>query len=325
MDSLAKIALQAGGRVKQLTLPSVVTKGMGTMNPSIFNDSGKLKVIIRVLNYILYHNESQLYQHEFGPLQYIHPENDKHLRTYNFYAELSDDLEIEWFTPVDFGIFEEAPKWEFVGLEDARLFKHGGELQICGVRRDTTYHGEGRMELYELKVKDNTAKTVCHSRIPAPGLDNTYCEKNWVPVLGKDPLTFVKWHNPVEVVQYHGNRVTSELKQSNFQTRADLRGGSQVIPYGDGYISITHEVYLHRSELGSKNATYRHRFIYYDKELNVVNMSKDFSFMDADIEFCCGLTRLYNGNFITSFGFQDNSAFLLEFPESVLHDTRLHK
>lgn len=325
MDSLGKIAIENyKGKVKQLTLPYYVTKGLGVMNPSIYNDNGTLKVIIRALNYILYHNESQRFQHEYGPLQYIHPEEDRHLRTYNYYAELDNDLNIVWYSPVDFGLLDNVPQWTFVGLEDARLFNFENDMYICGVRRDTTTNGEGRMELCRLKIENNTAKVNTRQRIPAPPPNNTYCEKNWAPVLGKTPLTFVKWHNPIEVVQYfEGNTKTVSLRDNRFATRADLRGSSQVIPYRDGYISITHEVYLHKSELGSKNATYRHRFVFYDKDFNITKITRDFCFMSADIEFCCGLAQKEN-KLYASFGFQDNSAFVLEMHEDILNDPRLY-
>ena len=39
--------------------------------------------------------------------------------------------------------------------------------------------------------------------------------------------------------------------------------------------------------------------------------------MDTRIEFCCGLAYK-DKNFIISYGFQDNAAFVLEMPEKIL-------
>ena len=39
--------------------------------------------------------------------------------------------------------------------------------------------------------------------------------------------------------------------------------------------------------------------------------------MDAKIEFCCGLAYL-DGNFLATFGYQDNAAFVLSIPENYL-------
>lgn len=319
--NLAQLALKNEGRIVQLVLPSGITRGMGAMNPSIFIDGDKILVNIRVLNYILYHNESQQYQHVYGPLQYIHPENDKTLTTYNYIAELDNDYKIKWFQPVDFSLLNSPPLWEFVGLEDGRLFKSGEDWYLAGVRRDTTTNGQGRMELSKIVISPDKVLEVGRERIPAPGADSTYCEKNWMPVIGAEPFTFIKWHHPTEIVKYH-NKETKQVSVKEapmFDIRADLRGGSQIVPYKDGYLGITHEVYLYKSELGSKNATYRHRFIYYDKDLSLVKTSKDFSFMDAHIEFCCGLA-VKDNKIIMSFGFQDNSAFILEMPERCLDE-----
>jgi hypothetical protein len=318
--NLANLAINNGGRIAQLILPSEVTKGMGTMNPSIFLDGDRILVNIRVLNYILYHNESQKYQHVWGPLQYIHPDDDKTLRTYNFIAELDEDLCIKWFQPVDTSMLDVNPIWEFIGLEDARLLKVDDKFYMTGVRRDTTTNGTGRMELSEITITPEKVKEVNRKRIPAPGLDNTYCEKNWMPVLGAEPFTYIKWCTPTEVVQYKdGKTTTIALNYHPFSFQADLRGGSQVVPFQGGYLAITHEVYLHRSDLGAKNATYRHRFVRFSKDLRITETSKEFSFMDADIEFCCGLAVKDNKVLIT-YGFQDNSAFILEMHKDTVND-----
>ena len=60
----------------------------------------------------------------------------------------------------------------------------------------------------------------------------------------------------------------------------DQRGSSQVIRWGSMYISITHEVDLFKNYLKQKDAIYRHRLVVWDQELNVVGLSKEFSFLD---------------------------------------------
>lgn len=323
--NLAQLALAHGGSVKQLILPVQDTQGMGVMNPSVFIDGDRTLVNIRVLNYILYHSESQKFYHIYGPLQYIHPDADPFLRTTNYLAELDDNLDIIKYSKIDTSSFDVTPVWEFVGLEDGRLFKHEDKLFLTGVRRDTTTHGQGRMELSEIKEIDGKVMEVSRVRIPAPEPDLTYCEKNWAIVLGRETPTYVKWHNPLEVVEYKDGKTTQLLvKDCNFETSADLRGSSQVIPFEDGYVSIVHEVYLFQSELGSKNARYRHRIVFYDKDLNITSVStKPFSFMDSEIEFCCGMA-IKDDDVLITFGFQDNSAFILKMPKGCLHDTRFN-
>lgn len=98
-----------------------------------------------------------------------------------------------------------------------------------------------------------------------------------------------------------------------------MRGGSQVISWKDYYIAITHEVDLFKSEVGRKDAIYRHRIILWDKEWNLIKWSDDFSIMGGHVEFCVGLA-LKDNEFLMTFGFQDNAAYLLKFPESVIEE-----
>jgi hypothetical protein len=69
--------------------------------------------------------------------------------------------------------------------------------------------------------------------------------------------------------------------------------------------------------VGRKDAIYYHRFIVWDKSWNIVSYSNEFNIMDGDVEFCIGLAKKDN-NLLMSFGFQDNAAYLLEFPISIL-------
>ena len=97
------------------------------------------------------------------------------------------------------------------------------------------------------------------------------------------------------------------------------RGGSQVIPWKDGYVAITHEVDLFNSEVGRKDAVYYHRIIYWDKKFNIKKWSNRFSIMGGHVEFCVGLAE-HKGNMLMTFGFQDNAAYLLKFSDSVLEE-----
>ena len=79
--NLVKQVIRAGGTLTPLIIPSEHTSGTGLMNPSVMVKDGKIIVIIRHVNYTFYHSEKKLFQHPYGPLTYIHPENDVHLRT----------------------------------------------------------------------------------------------------------------------------------------------------------------------------------------------------------------------------------------------------
>lgn len=313
----AKMAIDHGGSIHPLIIPAETTNGTGLMNPSVFVDGNRVLVNVRHVNYTLYHSENKRFQHKFGPLQYLNPENDIKLRTWNYLCVLDPNtFELSSINYVNTQKLDVEPLWEFIGLEDARVIKWHNELYLCGVRRDTTTNGEGRMELS--RIINN--KEFSRVRIPAPEPNNSYCEKNWMPILDQ-PFHWVKWTNPTEVVRYDpktNTTVTTHLDTANFVPGLpDQRGGSHVVPYKNFYVAITHEVDLTRPIVGQKDATYMHRFVVWDRDWNIVRITDAFTFMNADIEFCCGLAE-YQGNFLISFGFQDNCAFVLKVPTSVI-------
>jgi hypothetical protein len=320
--NLCKKVITNGGELIPLIIESTKTNGMGLMNPSIFNDNGKLILNLRHVNYTLCHCENeQLFNNRYGPLVYLNPENDITLTTTNYLCELDSDLSIKNSYKVDTSKLDVKPLWEFIGLEDVRLFRWDGKLYQCGVRRDTTTNGIGRMELSEIVYDNNTIKEISRERIPTVNNIESYCEKNWMPIIDI-PYHFVKWTNPVEVVRYDIiNKITETIyigKEVN-PTIPDFRGGSQVINYGEYRIALVHEVDLLNNRLGQKDANYRHRFLVFNKEWDIVRYSDPFSFMDGNIEFSCGMT-IYNDDLLISFGFQDNAAYLLKVPENLIHD-----
>lgn len=316
----AQYILSNGGTIHPIIISPEKTNGTGLFNPSIYNDGGKLIVNLRHCQYSIWHSEFDRFAHQYGPLVYLNPENDITLTTTNFICEMDDDLNIKSDNKVDTSQFDVKPLWEFVGLEDVRIFRWHEKLFMCGVRRDTTTNGQGRMELSEIEIIDGSIKEVSRTRIPTPNNADTYCEKNWMPILDQ-PYRFVKWTNPTEVVEYDPvEHKTTTIHMGQYTPKElDMRGGSQVIPWNDGYMCLVHETSLYKTEKGSKNATYRHRFVIWDKNFNNMRYSKVFSFMDGKIEFACGMAKKDENVYIT-FGFQDNCAFILKCDKKVIED-----
>ena len=289
------------------------------MNPSVFIDpDGDILVNVRVVNYILYHSENeQRFPSRWGPLAYLHPEKDQRLVTENYVVRLNSNLEITDCAKVEMLELHQ-PIWEFVGLEDARLV-YWDDYYLIGVRRDTTNNGVGRMEKSKVSIdKDTwTIKEISRERIEVPS--QSYCEKNWMPIVDK-PFHFVKWHSPIEVMKAEGTMAQQVALKQGIQPEKDQRGGSQLIRWGSVYIAITHEVDLFKNYLQQKDGIYRHRLCVYDDDLNLVGISPEsFSFLDGRIEFCVGAAK-YEGDLLVSFGFQDNAAFVLRVPRSIVED-----
>lgn len=316
---LAKECLKLGGFLKPLLVPSKSLIGPSLCNPTILIDQKDILVNIRNINYVLYHSEKNKYEHIWGPLCYLHQENEQRLSTNNIICRLDDNFDIINHNIVETHFLDQKPLWSFVGLEDARLIKWKEKIYLSGVRRDTTSNGVGRMELSEISFLENKVVEKSRLRIPAPGKDDSYCEKNWMPILNKE-YTYVKWTNPTEVVEVDPEQKTCKtinLSQYKDLKTNDLRGGSQVLFIDNNYVSIVHEVDLFNSEAGRKNGIYKHRFVIWDENFDIIKVSEKFSFMGGQIEFCCGMAELDSNLYIT-FGFQDNAAYILKLPKSFL-------
>lgn len=322
--NLVQKAVAHGGKLAPLVIPHGLTAGTGLMNPSVFiDDNGEILVNLRHVNYTLYHAENeQKFPSPFGPLSYLHPEKDQRLVTVNYLCHLNYDLEIIKHAKVDTSELDVEPIWTFVGEEDCRLVQWDKDYYLIGVRRDTTTNGQGRMEYSKIKIDWSSwsVKEVSRVRINAPAPNTSYCEKNWVPIIDK-PWHFIKWTMPTELVK--ADPLTGECEQifvkQTAPAPADQRGSSQLIPWGNMYISITHETTLMKNYLKQKDAIYRHRLVVWDKQLNLVGLSKEFSFLDGRVEFCVG-AAVFQDDLLISFGFQDNAAFVLRVPQLVVED-----
>lgn len=345
--------LAAGGSLAPLLIPADLTGGTGLCNPSVMVRGDRILCNVRLVNYTLWHAENdQVTNNRYGPLVYLNPENDVHLKTKNFLCEIDPKT----FTVLNHNLIDTSAKdieavWEFWGLEDGRLIELNGRLYLCGVRRDInpdprpsqqagSRGGEGRMELSELSVGDDGAvREVSRFRIQVAD-KASYCEKNWMPILDM-PFHFVKWTSPTEIVEvdlaqsrpyewrpagvkFEGRELPAAilptvdaerviLKEQKAEGLPDFRGGSHVVPLGDYRIAVVHSVYHQQNKLRQKDAMYPHRIIVWDRDWNLVKWSDEFLFMAGDIEFCAGAAQ-YGGSLLVSFGWQDNAAFLLKVP-----------
>ena len=324
--NLVQKSVQNGGKLSPLIIPASETGGTGLMNPSIFiDDDGDILCIVRHINYTLYHAEhNQRFPSIWGPLSYLHPEDDLRLVTTNYLCKLNEDFTIDKWAKIDTSLLDVKPLWEFVGEEDARLTKWDNDYYAIGVRRDTTTNGQGRMELSKIELDKEawTAKEVSRIRIPEPIQEDAYCSKNWMPIIDQ-PYNFIKWSCPTEVVKTFPDlppRSEQAALVDGLIPPNDQRGGSQIIRWGEHYIAITHEVSLYKNYMKQKDGVYRHRFAIWDNNYKLIGLSPEpLSFLDGQIEFCAG-AAIYNEDLLISFGFQDNAAFVLQMPKDVVNE-----
>lgn len=300
----------------QLIIPDIISDGSCLINPSILIDNDNILVNLRHIKYTYpFKHESQ-----FGPLVYVDPRNDIPLTTDNYICKLNNDnFIIEEYHKVNTSRFNKISFYKFAGLEDARLIKWQNKFYLCGARIDSK--GQSKIEMSEITILESGVEEVARSRINSPGNNHSDYEKNWMPIIDK-PFHFIRWTNPTEVVKVDLTNCSCEtvLIGNCDKMPAELRGGSQVISWDDGYITIIHETIFDTNEI---YPTYRHRFIYWDKEFKNKKHSESFSFMNAKIEFVCGMTE-YKNNLLITFGVQDKSAFISSIPKTLVN-TMLNK
>ncbi len=311
-NNFSRYILEHGGMIKHLELPVEMSEGLGMCNPSVFIDNdGKILCNIRRVNYLFHLSLTNYWNTAYGPTNYHHPDKDPNLRTENYMCELDKNLDIKPNTLKHVNYQKYEPKWNFVGEEDVRIVRWDGKLYLTGCRRDTESTGISRMELSEM---DEDMNEVSRTRVPAPGKNDSYCEKNWMAILDK-PYCYVKWCNPVEIVEYDPKTNTTkdilvkDQKILSDDPLCDLRGSSQVLKVDNYYITLVHEVNLWVNRYNERSAKYFNRFLVWDENWNTVKLSQRFWFMNFPIEFTNGLA--FDGkDFIIPFSVFDNSAYI---------------
>lgn len=306
-ESLCTFLVKRGAKIVSLLPETNGTTNTAFTNPSILSEKDGMTVLLRSVNYAMHHNNSTLWNSPYGPVSYDHPDNDPSLRTENYLCRINGDGELDssTLTRVEYMPYE--PKWLFVGEEDARLVGWDGSLSLIGCRRDTDKLGTSRMEISTL---DGNRKTEV-SRKRMPSTAETYCEKNWMPVLD-EPYTFVRTANPLEIVRFDpesGNTETVLTKGATGNI-GFLRGSSQVIKAEGKRMALVHETQLWKTPQEERNAVYTHRFIIWDDEWNVERISIPFTFLSFDVEFSCGLAYR-DGKLYIPFSVYDNAPFML--------------
>ena len=311
-----KYCISHGATITPLTTESGVSSHLGLCNPSVLDDNGTLRLIIRNVNFALWCCDNPYrFTSPYGPLCYMTKTYDKFLRTRNFLCAMnSNSLS---YKMIDTSEHDYEPVFEMVGHEDMRLVRWDGKLYGTGVQRDYDEKGVGRMHLSELDPE--TGRELSRLRIKAPGDDNTYCEKNWMPVLDM-PYNYVKWCNPFVLVSVDpstgDSRVVLEKQvdqdmENLYFDQTDIRGSSQVVRWGDYRVAMVHRCRLWFNEKGQKSDTdYFTQFIVWDMDWNVVRISTPFKFAQFGIEFTNGLSFV-DGKFIIPFALQDNMCFMM--------------
>lgn len=255
-------------------------------NPSITkDDDGFLQCLVRTVNY------------ELGDEDGIWFRGDSAPNTRNYLVPIGADLKPgtpKWVDDLDVR-HTRMPARD--GLEDGRLlYWQGAWWFTCSA----LHHGP-RVRTTMALCKLDGAR-VSHLEF----LHSPYgreMEKNWAPCVNSDRLCVVYAHHPSESYEIAPHR--RRLYLGGFHDLERWSGGSQLIRYGDGWLSVVHQRRKERNRV-----YYVHRLVTYGSNYEPLHAGREFYFKGKQIEFCAGLVE-HDGRYVMSFGVKDREAWLV--------------
>ena len=258
------------------------------MNPSVAVRDGAHYAVVRVVNY-----ETE------NDTRYRVP--DGVIRSRNVLVRLDANLQPheprEILPPADFpSLF---PK--VLGFEDMRLFAWRGSLWCSATVLERTPEGWCEIVLSRL---DETPQGIrlADWRVLTPAGPRRH-EKNWMPRVAGDRLEFIYGCDPVVIVDEGGRTIGSQKPAAALD---HLRGGSQAIAFGEGWLALTHEV-----SIVDRRREYLHRFVWFDNSNALRRVTEPFYFLARGLEFAAGLAMRDDGEtLIVSFGARDSEAWI---------------
>lgn len=278
------------------------TDGYIPLNPSIAVWNDELWMIQRTVNYELTKEGNYV------------PVVDDNIRTRNWLCKLNDNFEI-----IEARVIKQPDNWPeaqygaVLGFEDSRLFVHNNELWTSSTVRELEVSGRANIVVARLDLSNTeyVQYSDWHAIHPT-WTEQRFYEKNWMPVVGAEELTWVYSSDPLRIINANGDTV----KYTTHAVAADhWRGGSQAIPFKGGWLYCIHETIIPNY----KDRTYLHRFVWCDENWVVSKISHPFYFKARGIEFVSGIVT-QNNSVIISFGYKDNESYLAEINAADLWD-----
>jgi hypothetical protein len=285
--------------VRRVPLPDPLDDRLRSMNPSICRhpESGFV-CLVREVNY------------RYVNGRYVRTDGSDVIKTTYRVLRLNDELAVIDSWPLDDTfVRSEAPVFPVHGVEDLRLFRARDAWWASGTIRQHRSDGVCQIMLLRLEGMDDGEPRVVGGRL-LPSLSVGRHEKNWMPIEGESPAWM--WSaNPAVILRL--DEVTGTLVP-NRAARGEitLRGGSQVIRRGDGWLAVVHDVRPRDTRHGRMNE-YRHRFVRWDQTFTTSWISEPFRLGDDELglEFCAGLATGPSDSVVLSTGIADDRAELI--------------
>ena len=179
-----------------------------------------------------------------------------------------------------------------LGLEDWRLFRHGGRVWFVA-NCCTTPEGGGAPQVALGRLSEDLRKV---DRLLAPRYAGgvSWCEKNWQPLPEDvasalapegDWIGIIYAYDPFTIIYVHAETgEVYEAKRGPEVCRNRWRGSAPPVDLGGVLVGIVHDVSYHDS-----GNIYSHRFVAMSPELELVAYSPSFIFEKRGIEYTGGM------------------------------------
>lgn len=271
-----------------------IDDGWHPLNPSVARIGDGLAMIVRTVNY-------KVHFHDQGA-SYVTPEGAP-ITTRNFLLNLSDDLSVtnakEILLPID---MPEPSYKDILGVEDLRLCAFGDEAFVNGTCCEIEPSGHRHMISARLNPESGQLDEM---RVIVPDDVPRQMEKNWAPFVIDGALRYLYSYEPTRVV--NGDGSTYKVSESPILAKS-FRGGSQLIPFEDGWLCIVHQVSF---QPRVHKRTYFHRFVWFDRDLTIRKVSLPFVLNHVRYEFVAGLAWAADGErLVISYGVDDCEAWV---------------
>lgn len=279
-------------------------EGHSQVSPSVYVGAGRRVAFVRTMNYAV-----------TSAGRYAIADGGGIFRSVNYALEFDDAWGVVQSTRVEdaTGVSERGHGFRAYGFEDCRLWRD--EQRFCasatvrGLSPEQAvqdpYYGSCEMALLQF---DDAWRVVEVDVVRDYGRDRM--QKNWMPVVGR-PRTFVYGCDPTVVVERFRTGTVERARSRPPVCLSDLRGGSQLIPYDDGYLCVTHEVAWRPERV------YLHRFVRFGPDFQVTAVTAPFCFLQAGLEICAGLAR-DDDRLVASFGAGETTLHLAFFTPAVV-------
>jgi glycosyltransferase involved in cell wall biosynthesis len=266
--------------------------GWHAMNPCVLRWNNELWMLQRTVNYIM-----------TAGGDYV-TDGDEPVRTRNFLLRLDQSFAV--LHAAELPLPADLPPPVFgrvLGFEDIRIFVRNDALWGTATVREQNKDGWCETTLFRIEGAGTDTPRIADWRVIRPAGDQPRHEKNWMAVASGKDLRFIYSVAPTLIVD---DRARVLMQRPAPWAADQLRGGSQAIPFGPGWLALCHE---HVSF--GKARFYLHRFVWLDRSGVLRRISPPFNLIRTGIEFVAGLAWHPDGKrLVISFGVADAESWI---------------